>query len=197
MRLVHWIKIICFCVIIFGASFAFPQTPGKLIEWRSRPMGRWTDGTQVFQVLDRVEIENLTVGKPITIGQAFTADDDWLQNLVIRVRNISGQQIAAIQVTLILPQLGPGSPDVVYCYGCELAEKAKGIAAGEAVDLKMIGGEFYDFVKSRAAVKGGGISQISKAQIQVIFVTLPDNTRWVSGCVKTADVKNACPRSAP
>jgi hypothetical protein len=157
---------------------------------------RWTEGTQAFRMLDRVEIEKITAGEPITIGQQFTAGDDWLQNLVIRVRNVSGQKVAAIQVTLILPQMGPGSPDVVYCYGCAPAEKAKGIADDEVVDLKMLGGGFYDFVKMRAAEKGG-ISQISKAQVRDMLVTLPDRTRWVSRCIKTADAKNACPLSAP
>ena len=154
---------------------------------------RWTDGTQPFRILDRVEIESVTVGKPITIGQAFTADDDWLRDIVIRVRNISGQQVSAIQATLVLPQIGPGSPDIVYCYGCAPAEKAKGIPAGEAVDLKMPAGGFYDFVKMRAGEKGG-ISQINKAEIRDMLVTLPDGTRWVSGCIKTKDAQNACLR---
>lgn len=189
-------KFFSFCLILCLWSFAFPQTQTKLIEWQPKPMGsnneRWTDGTQLFRVLDRVEIQDLSVGKPVTIGEPFAADDDWLQHLVIRVRNISKQQVAAIQVTLVLPQMGPGSPDVVYCYGCAPDEKEKGIAAGETVSLKMLGGGYYDFVKIRAA-EVGGISQINKAQIRDMYVTLADKTRWVSGCIKTADAKNACP----
>ena len=178
----------------------FSQAQSRVIEWQAKPMGsnneRWGDGTQPFRILDRVEIESVKVGESITIGQPFSATDDWLQNLVIRVRNISGQHVAAIQVTLVLPQMGPGSPDVVYCYGCAAAEKAQGIATGEAVDLKMPGGGFYDFVKSRAAASGG-ISQINKAQIRDMYVTLADGARWVSGCVKTANSKSACPLTAP
>lgn len=201
MKLTHSIKIISSCVILFGAAaVAFSQTQTKLIAWHEKPMGsnneRWAEGTQLFRILDRVEIESVAVGKAITIGQTFTADVDWLNNIVIRVRNISGQQLATIQVTLVLPEMGPGSPDIVYCYGCALDEKAKGIAPNESVDLKMLGDGYYDFVKSRTAEKGG-ISQISKAQIRVMFVTLPDKARWASGCIKTADVKNACPLITP
>ena len=190
-----------FCVVaVSWPGLAVSQTQSKVIEWQSKPMGsnneQRTDGTQVFRILEDVEIESVKVGEPITIGQPFTATDDWLQKVVIRVRNISGRQVSTIQVTLILPQISPGSPDVVYCYGCAPDEKAKGIAAGDAVDLKMIGGGFYDFVKSRAAEKGG-ISQIHKAQIREMYVTLPDGTMWISGCIKTADAKNACPLSAP
>lgn len=197
MVMIYSIKILSLCLIVYAVSLALPQTQNKLIEWQAKPFGSNNERmaeAQLFRVLDQVEIEKFTVKKPITIGQEFSADDDWLQNLVIRVRNTSGKQFAAIQVTLILPQMGPGSPDVVYCYGCAPDEKAKGIAAGETVDLKMIGGGFYDFVKIRAAEKGG-ISQINKAQIRDMYVTLPDNTRWVSGCIKTADAKDACPLS--
>ena len=37
---------------------------------------RWTAGTQLFKLLDRVEIEGVAVGNSITIGQSFKADDD-------------------------------------------------------------------------------------------------------------------------
>lgn len=187
-------SLILFCLLC-GASSTSSQTQSKLIEWQPKPMGsnneRWTDGTQLFRVLDQVQIESVAVEEPITIGQSFTADDDWLKSIVFRVRNLSGQQLAAIQLTLILPQMDQASPDVIYCYGCAPEEKAKGIAPGETVEVKILRDEYYDFVKSRAVDKGG-ISQISRAQIREMFVTLRDGTRWVSGCIKTADAKNAC-----
>ena len=188
----HTIKILSLGLLVCALSFL--QTPTKLIEWQAKPLkGTRTDGAQVYPVLDRVEIERFTVGKPVTIGEAFSAGDDWLQDLVIRVRNASGRRIEAIQVTLVLPQMNPGSPDVIYCYGCAPAEKEKGIESGDAVDLKMIGGgAYYDFVKMRAAEKGG-IAQISKAEIRDMYVTLPDKTVWVSRCIRTKDAKNACP----
>jgi hypothetical protein len=191
----HSIKIFSLLLLVCAASFS--QTPTKVIEWQAKPVGhnneRWADGTQTFKVLNSVEIEQFTVGTPVTIGEKFAADDDWLKDLVIRVRNTSGQPLASIQITLVLPQMGSGSPDVVYCYGCAPDEKAKGIAAGESVDLKMPGGGFYDFVKMRAAEQGG-ISQINKAQVRIMFVTLPDKRLWASGCIKTTDAKNACPQ---
>ena len=197
MKLLNWIIVISLCGAVSASSFAqTPQTQTKMIEWQEKPRGsnneRWTDGTQMVRVLDQVEIESITVKKPVVIGEAFAADDDWLRDLVIRVKNTSGKQLTSVQVTLVLPQFGPGSPDVVYCYGCAPEEKAKGIANGEAVDLKMPGGGFYDFVKMRATEKGG-IAQINKAQIWIMWVTSLDKTAWVSGCIKTTDAKNACP----
>jgi hypothetical protein len=180
-------------------SLALSQAHNKLVEWTSRPIGsnneRVAAGTQLFQRLDSIEIEDVSAeGKSIAIGQGFAAEDDWLRSLAVRVKNVSGQQVSAIQVTLILPEMDHSSPDIVYCYGCAPAERAKGVSPGEVVELKMLGGGFYDWVKTRAADKGG-ISKISKAQIRDMRVTLPDGKHWLSGCVKTADAKNACPRS--
>jgi hypothetical protein len=185
--------------IVWVSAFAIPQTQTKMIAWQEKPLGsdgeRLAEGMEGFRVLERVEIESFSVnGKPVVIGEEFSSAEDWLRDLVIRVRNVSGQQLSAIQITLVLPQMGMGSPDVVYCYGCAPEEKAKGIAVNESVDLKMPAGGFYDFVKVQAAEKGG-ISQINKAQIRLMYVTPLDGKRWVSGCIKTTDAKNACPHS--
>jgi hypothetical protein len=184
---------------IFRSLSFDEQNTEKLVEWTSRPIGSNNEhaaaGTQLFRQLDNIEIEEVSAeGKPIAIGQGFTASDDWLRSLAVRVKNVSGQPLLAIQVTLILPEMDHSSPDIVYCYGCAPAERAKGVSPGEVVELKMLGGGFYDWVKTRAADKGG-ISHISKAQIRDMRVTLADGTHWLSGCVKTADAKNACPRS--
>jgi hypothetical protein len=188
--------VVLLSLVLCAASFSPSQTHNKLLEWTLKPMGsnneRWAAPTQLFPLLDRVEIEDVAVeGNSITIGQPFEADDDWLKSLSIHVRNVADQQFVAIQVTLILPEMDHASPDVVYCYGCEASEKAKGVSPGEVVEVKMLGGGFYDWVKSRAVEKG--ISKITKAQIREMYVTLPDGSVWVSGCVKTKDAKSACP----
>jgi hypothetical protein len=67
---------------------------------------------------------------------------------------------------------------------------------GEVVELKMLGGGFYDWVRSRIAEKGS-ISRINKAEIRNMYVTLPAGPTWFSGCVKTANPRSACLRSAP
>jgi hypothetical protein len=182
---------------IFRSLSFDEQSRPKLVEWTPRPIGsnneRAAAGTQIFRQLDSIEIEDVSAeDKSITIGQGFDAADDWLRSITVRVKNVSDQQLSAIQVTLVLPEMDHSSPDIVYCYGCAPAEKAKGVSPGEVVELKILGADFYDWVKTRAADKGG-ISHISKAQIRDMRVTLPDGTHWVSGCVKTADAKNACP----
>jgi hypothetical protein len=187
-------------LIVCALSIAVSQTQKKIVEWTQRPLGtnneRAAPGTQLLPKLESIQIDDVaTDGTSITIGQTFSAADDWLKTFVIRVKNVSEKQLASIQMTLILPDMDHASPDIVYCYGCARAEKEKGIAPGEIVDLKILGDDFYDWVKSRAAEKGG-ISRMNKAQIREMLVTLPDGTHWLSGCIKTTDPKNACPETA-
>ena len=132
-------------------------------------------------------------GKSITLGEPFAAADDWLKTFTVRVRNISGERLVSAQVTLVLPEMGLGSPDIVFCYGCAAAEKEKGFMPGEVVELKMLGGGFYDWVRSRIAEKGS-VSRINKAEIQHMYVTPTNGPTWFSGCVKTTNPRNACPR---
>lgn len=185
-------------LILCAASLTLTQTKKKTVEWTPRPIGnnseRVAPGTQLYPQIEQIQIDDVVIaGASITLGQSFPANDDWLKTLIIRVRNVSPQRITSIQITLILPEMDHASPDIVYCYGCAPAEKEKGVGPGEIVDLKLLGGGFYDWVKSRADEKGG-IALMTKAQIREMFVTLPGGGHWLSGCVKTADSKNACPR---
>ncbi|MDQ1637668.1 MAG: hypothetical protein QOF62_1007 [Pyrinomonadaceae bacterium] len=188
-------------LILCVASLALAQTQKKTVEWTPRPIGsnneRVAPGIRLYPQIEQIQIENVVIdGASITLGQSFPANDDWLKTLIIRVRNVSPQRVISIQMTLILPEMDHASPDIVYCYGCARADKEKGVGPGEIVELKLLGGGFYDWVKSRTEEKGG-IALMAKAQIRETLVTLPDGTRWLSGCVKTADAKNACPRPAP
>jgi hypothetical protein len=88
------------------------------------------------------------------------------------------------------------SPQIQFCYGCAQDERDKGIMPGDDVELKIIGGGLYEWVKSRVADKGN-ISMITEAEINFMLVWLPGGTTWYSGCAKTANPKNACPSTAP
>lgn len=188
-------------IILFTAMLGFPQSQTKMVEWSKSPMSSKTSTAGDLRPLDQIdglEIEDVAVeGKSITIGQGFAANDDWIQTITFRVKNVSGRQFKAVQITLILPEMSTGGPNIVFCYGCGEPEREKGIAPGEEVELKILSGDsYYRWVKSKIIAQGD-LSRISKAQIHDVIVTLPDETNWLSGCVKTADAKNACPRAAP
>jgi hypothetical protein len=194
-------------VVNLLASFVFTVTPvlsqaqNKVIEWSRSPIGSNNEtaeaNLQLSRQINGVEIEDIAVdGKSITVGVPFAAGDDWLKTLTVRLKNISGQRLVSAQITVVLPEMGSGSPDIVFCYGCAAPEKEKGFMPGEVVELKMPGGGFYDWVRSRIAEKGG-VSRINKAEIHHMYVNLPAGPTWFSGCIKTANPKNACRPSAP
>lgn len=179
---------------------AYSQTSDKVIEWSKSPLGRSEDGVKgnvrSFRQIEGVQIEEIAVnGKSITVGQPFPASADWLPTMTFRVKNISGQRLNSIQITVVLPEMNNASPDVPFCYGCDAIEKSNGVQAGEVVELKMIGGEFYDWLKTRFAA--AGMSTINKVEIHHMYVNVTAGPMWFSSCVKTANPRNACLRSTP
>jgi hypothetical protein len=194
VQLILWVVMAWF---VLTAASASSQTSNKVIDWSNSPLGRSEDGvkgnTRSFRQIEGVEIEDISVdGKSITVSEPFPASDDWLQTIIFRVRNISGQRFNRIQITVVLPQMSNASPDIPFCYGCEAIEGSKGIQAGEVVELKMLGGKFYDWLKTRIAE--AGLSSINKVEIQHMYVNVTAGPMWFGSCVKTANPKNACPR---
>jgi hypothetical protein len=179
----------------------FPQDRQlKVIEWSKSPINSKTRTAANLLSSDQIEgleIEDISVeGRPVAIGQGFAAGDDWLETITFRVKNISGQRLKAVQMMIVLPEISHDGPDIVYCYGCLKAEREKGIAPGEEVELKIPGGSYYRWVKDKVLAQGS-MSGISVAQIRHMIVTLPDGAKWISGCVKTGAPENACPHAAP
>lgn len=186
-------------LVLLVSSTVFSQTQTKMVEWAKDPISTSNAKSSKLLLQDRidgVEIEDIFVaGNSVTIGQPFAAGDDWVETLSACVKNVSREKISAIQITFSFPELGNASPDFVICYGCAGSERQKGVQPGEEVELKCPGGGMYEWVKQKVAEKG--ISRIVRIQIREMYVTLPDGTKWFSGCIKTADPKNACPSNPP
>jgi hypothetical protein len=76
-------------VILLGATLVFAVPP------RSRIVKKfsWPDAP--------VEIVGVMVkGKPVTFAKAFPADDKWLGNLTVRIKNVSARQVTWARVAL-------------------------------------------------------------------------------------------------
>jgi len=64
---------------------------------------------------------------------------------------------------------------------------------GAEVEMKLV---FYSWLANQINAKSS-LSLISKAEIQNIIVKLADGRKWLTGCLRTANLKNACPTTAP
>jgi hypothetical protein len=185
-------------VVLLSVTSAFSQSKNRIVEWSEPPISnrntRASGDTQVLPQIEGLEINDITVGgKSITIGQSFATDDDWLKSLTVRIRNISSLSISVLQMTLMLPETMPGGPVVTLCYGCGPAGTGQSIMPGGEVEMKSL---FYSWLTDKINEKSS-LSKITKVQIHDIIVTMADGRKWLSGCVRTANLKNACPAAAP
>ena len=194
----YFIRLIISAMI--GSSLCtLPATHDKLIVWQKesgrgiKPAGTPGGQSNALAQFDSFEIEDITVeGKSITVSQPFSASDDWLKTITVRIKNVSQQKFQMIQVTLGLPEI-MGGPIIPVCFGCALDDRRKGIAPGEEVELQTVHSDkFYNWVKTSISRKTS-LSNITTAQIQETYAVLWDGTELVSECVKTVNPQNACP----
>lgn len=196
MNAIRAIKISVF--VLLATTAANSQSRNRILQWAEIPISNSNTvgaaGTQVLSQIDSLEIKDISAaGKSITIGQSFAADDDWLTSLTIRLKNVSDQSFSSIQIDMILPEIMPGGPLVSLCYGCGGVGMGKGIAPGDEFEMKVVSQQWVtDQIKLKSS-----LSSITKAQIQNISVKQADGKKLLSGCLRTADHKNACPRTSP
>lgn len=181
-----------FVVTFVAASPAFSQDKKRIIKWQEAPIpaGAIMSSTKkVVPQIDVLEIVDFAVaGKSIAMGESFTADEEWLQNLTVRIKNISNTGISIVQLNFFLPQLMPGGPMVTLCYGCGDVGIGKTISPGDEVELKIA---HYRWLTESITAKVS-LADIDKAEIQNMIVTPVEGQPWFSSCVKTTKPKNAC-----
>ena len=182
--------LLCIPAVAQNKLIVWPKEPGRRIKPAGVPGGQ----SNALAQFDDFQIEDIRVeGKSIIIGQPFSASVDWLNGITVRIKNVSPQKFQMIQITLNLPQIF-GGPLIPVCFGCALADREKGIAPGEEVELQTVRSDkFYDWVKTSISAKTP-LSNITTAQIEVTLAVLWDGNQLMSECVKTANPKNACPR---
>lgn len=181
-----------FVVTFLTATPAFSQDKKRSIHWQEAPIAAGAIRSSTYKVIpqiDVLEIVDFAIGgKSITIGESFTADEEWLQNLTVRIKNVSQGSISTVQLNFFLPQLMPGGPMVTLCYGCGDVGFGKIISPGEEVELKIA---HYRWLTESITAKGS-LAEIDKAEIQNMIVTPVEGKPWFSSCVKTTKPKNAC-----
>ena len=184
-----------FCSLILTASGA-AQTQQKVLLWSDHPTGSHSERARaphhVFKQLDVIEIQSINLGgKSITIGEPFSADEDWLRDLTFRVKNISDKELMGIQITLILPELEKPI-QVPYVSGCRHDKNQPCIRPGDELEIKIPAIKLYDWVKDVVASETE-LRKITKATIYTVIVSLPGDITWSSGCVRIKDPRQACP----
>jgi hypothetical protein len=122
-------------------------------------------------------------GHPIAPGLPFTADQDWLRSLTVRVKNTSAKPMAIINLGFGLPEVRYHDGGVGFqlyystklAGGAHVAPGAKPLLPGEETELSFTDSDYEG--TRRLAEKLGGVSNFSRVRMGMASVVYADGTR--------------------
>jgi hypothetical protein len=166
----------------------YGQTRERVVDWDLRGLpGNHIKGEDTGLVpseIEALELLGITIeGQSITLGQPFTAGENWLRTLTVRVKNISGKPIKSIRFSFRLPEAKykEGTMGLTLEYGKELSTggsygEQKLIMPNEEIDL-VRDAQHSDSVQKWLAEKSG-VRDLSKALIGTTTVVFEDGMVW-------------------
>jgi hypothetical protein len=105
-----------------------------MVENLSKPNGSLT-----YTHLSVLEVTGLSLaGVPITLGQPFRADDNWLTKVRAKVKNISGKPISHVRMNFALSEAKFVRDGRNYTTGFSLDYKAGARANNDSTEMKVI-----------------------------------------------------------
>jgi hypothetical protein len=145
--------------------------------------------------IDAIELEAILLdGKSILIGEPFVGD---IRNLTFRVKNISDAPVSFIQITVTLPEI-KRSPEIPFVRVRTEGRTAKPLLPGEEAELRIPDIKLYNWVKDAVVAQGRELPSINRAAIySVLLMVSAQEKQLVGGCLKTADLRNACRAAVP
>lgn len=174
-RVLHCIlqRVLCAAIITVSLAFlASGQQQDRVVDWQ--PV-RIISKAQVLEIVD------ITVdGKSITIGQPFIANEDWLNTLTFRVRNVSGKRIHLLGFGVAFPEINANgrtpSFSLVYEAASALGDSGarKPLLPDQEVDLKLPEDQLE--IMRRVRQNLAGTSHLSKVNILPGLVTFEDGS---------------------
>ena len=145
-----------------------------------------SDGKMIASASNALEIVEISVeGKAVTLGQPFSAGDDWLKTLAIKVRNVSDTKICSIRIFFVLPEtkIDGKASGFTLEYGKELST---GIDYGVQAPIKpgqeiVLQRNDRNYARDKEGIeKRSGITSLSSVIMQTGQAKFPDGTLWSS-----------------
>lgn len=174
-------------IIFLTPIFCFGQSSDKTINIleKSYPSTRIKDQKGKFISTDERAVELVEIkveDKSVKLGERFTAGNDWLKTLTVKMKNISNKPISRIVITLVFPEAkrGGGYAGSWIEYSAingdtgELNEK-KVAMPDKTVELIK---DNYEEIKQR--MKETGISVINQVIVAYVEVNFIDGGYWQS-----------------
>lgn len=194
-------KVICkvFGFIILLPLLVYSQSQDRIIEYPPLTLGSFVadkDGKFIPSNIEALEIIEIKVGdKSVSLGQSFSASEDWLKNLTVKVKNTSGKPISAIRMMF-------GLPEAKYKEGASgfSLEYGKALSTGIDYGLQKVIKPDEELVLYRneahynrdrnGIAQRTGLTDFSKMLILVTTVQFEDGTVWSSWKLPTVKQSN-------
>jgi len=186
-------------IFFFGVT-GLGQVRDRILTWPPIPSGRITSAQEdkLSTVEEAVQISDIRVeGHSITLGQTFTADDDWLRTLTIRLKNVSGLRIIAARIHIGFPETRDSERFIgtTLEYGKALrvgipSEERPVVMPNEEFEMKFSDLQYQS--KLQFFAKHAGTAQFSKVWIAQTLIKFEDGTLWGSGCLRAINPKSSC-----
>ena len=175
-------------ITILFPLLVYSQTQDRIVDWHPLTLQgnfvKGEDGKQVSSNIESLKIIEIKVdGKIISLGQPFSASGDWLKNLTVKVRNISGKPISSIRMHFNLPEAKykEGIMGFSLVYG-----KALSTGINYGVQKVIMPNEELDLIRNEAhynrdrdgIAQKSGTTDFSKVLMGITTVQFEDGTVW-------------------
>lgn len=169
----------------------FAQTADRIIQRPEHPQS----GPAVINAgapstptdVEALEIVDLLVeGKPIKIGERFSAGADWLKTLSVRLRNASDKPIASLRIHFILPETKADNATSGFSlqYGKELSTgidygPQRVIAPNEVIEITR--NERHFVRDEQGLAKRTNLRDFKLLTLGYAVVRFQDGSGWATG----------------
>jgi hypothetical protein len=186
---------------LVGFIPALSQTKDKIIEYPVFAPGQLDSaekGLNPFGLKEVLELTNVTVaGRSIVIGQPFSAQEEWVKNLVFKMKNVSGKSIVGARIHFGLPETKTENNMLGFSF-----EYGKGLSTGIASDEQKIikPGEEFELKFNEAQYQRhkkffserSSLNNFNKLLIGITTVKFEDDLIWATRCLYSSNQSNSC-----
>jgi len=179
--------------ILLCVPAALGQEVAKTLEWEDhRNPNNGSLSPTWAKRIEAVELEDILIdGKSILVGEPFLGD---IRRLIFRVKNVSDKAIGFVQITLTLPEVKDGGPQIPFVLPRADGDKAEPILPGAEAELKLAGGQkVADWVRDFVVKRGKDLETIRRVSIYAVGSDSEDPKHMLTGSMKTRDPRNECP----
>ncbi len=185
-----------FGFILLFSVFVFGQKTERVIDYRpNQPAINMKGEPNIFlQKTDEkgVELVEFTVdGKSVAIGESFTAGDDWLKTLTVKLKNVSGKPITSARMSF-------GRPEAKFkdsSLGFSLAFGSLGLMTADRQPKIILPGEVFELKQDENTynsekafmIEKTGVSNITKIIIGMTLVQFDDGYLWTTSKMPSAE----------